>query len=112
LSDWQRGFVRFPPEDDPAELVAIALCAALFGLHAFCSEDVVADNDELLGTLEMYCSDQRGPTASDFQLIERAKCLVALAITLDNEADQHPIGRVLQSTPVREHLHKGPVYLN
>src|SRR5690348_876114 len=37
------------PGDDPSELAAIAMNAALFGLYTFCSEGVVDENDELLG---------------------------------------------------------------
>jgi hypothetical protein len=77
------------PGDDPSELAAIAMNAALFGLYTFCSEGVVDENDELLGLLEMYSCVERGPDAREIQLIERAKCLASIAIKLDNEADRH-----------------------
>ena len=74
------------PGDDASELAAIAMNAALFGLHTFCSAGLVAENDEVLGSLEMYCSVPRSPSAREFQLIERGKCLAAIAIKLHNEA--------------------------
>ena len=73
-------------EDDPSELAAIAMDAAFFGLYTFCSEGVVAENNELLGSLEMYSSFPRSPSARESQWIERAKCLAAIAIKLDQEA--------------------------
>jgi hypothetical protein len=80
------------PGDDPSELADIAINAAHFGLHTFCSEGVAAENDELLGFLEMYCSVPRNPTAEEVQLIERAKCLAAIAIKRHNEASDQDNG--------------------
>ena len=76
------------PGDDASDLAASAMNATFFGLYPFCSERVVAENDELIGSLEMYCSVPRSPSASEFQLIERAKCLAAIAIKLGIEADR------------------------
>jgi hypothetical protein len=76
------------PGDDANELGAIAANAALFGLYTFCSESIVSDNDEILGSLEMYCSERRSPSADELQLIERAKCLAAIAIKRQKDADQ------------------------
>jgi hypothetical protein len=75
------------PGDQETDLAAIASSAELFGLYKFCSEDVVDGNGELLGSLEMYCSDPRSPLLSDAPLIERAACLAAVAIKRHNEAD-------------------------
>jgi hypothetical protein len=74
------------PADDPSELVEIAMNAALFGLYSFCSEAVVTEKNESIGSLEMYCSSPRNPSASESQWIERARCLAAIAIKLDHEA--------------------------
>jgi hypothetical protein len=74
------------PGDDASDLAAIALNAAQFGLHIFYSERIVAETGELLGTLEMYSSVPRGPSAGECSLIERAKCLAALAIKVDRGA--------------------------
>jgi hypothetical protein len=75
------------PGDDHCTFSAIAGKAAFFGLTSFCSEDVVAEKEEVLGSLEMYCGDPRKPSASEYQLIERAMCLAAVAIKLHNEAN-------------------------
>lgn len=73
------------PDDDRGELADVAMNAARFGLHTFCSEGVMAENDDLLGFLEMYSSVRRDPTAEEVQLIERAKCLAAIAIEREDE---------------------------
>jgi hypothetical protein len=73
--------------DHETDLAAIASSAELFGLYKFCSADVVDGNGELLGSLEMYCSDPRSPLLSDTPLIERAACLAAVAIKRHNEAE-------------------------
>jgi hypothetical protein len=80
------------PGDDPGELAAIAMNATHFGLHTFCSEGIATDNGELLGFLEMYCSVSRDPTPEEVQLIERAKCLAAIAIERRNEASHQDNG--------------------
>src|SRR5882762_7504276 len=80
------------PEDDSSEPAAIAMDALFFGLYTFCSEGVVAENNELLGSLEMYSSFPRSPSARESQWIERAKCLAAIAIKLDQEAHQGNCG--------------------
>jgi hypothetical protein len=100
------------PGDDASELAAFAMNAAFFGLHTFCSEGVVAENDELLGFLEMYCTVPRSPTASEFQLIERAKCLAAIAIKLDNEADRQGNCGMRGNRPVRGRVFEWPVSMN
>jgi len=80
------------PGDDPSDLAAIAINAALFGLYTFCSEGVVSENDEVLGFLEMYCTVRRDPAAEEVQLIERAKCLAAIAIERHNKASDQDKG--------------------
>jgi hypothetical protein len=73
--------------DEATDLAETARIAALFGLYSFCSAGVVAENGELLGSLETYCCIPRSPSPREFQLIERATCLAAIGIKLDNEAD-------------------------
>jgi len=80
------------PDDDPSDLAAIAMNAVHFGLHTFCSEGLAAENGELFGFLEMYCSVPRDPTIEEVQLIERAKCLAAIAIKRHNEASDRSDG--------------------
>jgi len=100
------------PEDDPSELAAIAMDAVFFGLYTFCSEGVVAENDELLGSLEMYCSFPRSPSARESQWIERAKCLAAIAIKLDQEAAHQGNCRLRENRPARCPVLEWPVSMN
>jgi hypothetical protein len=100
------------PEDDSSELATIAANAALFGLYVFCSEGVVSENEELLATLEMYCCILRRPSPSEFELIERAKCLAAIAIKLDREADRPGQGGTRRNRPAPGRLLEWPVSLN
>jgi hypothetical protein len=100
------------PGDDASDLAEIAMNAALFGLYTFCSEGVVAENNELLGSLEMYCSVPRSPSTSEFQLIERAKCLAAIAIKLDQEADHQGNCGMRGNRPVRGRVLEWPVSMN
>jgi hypothetical protein len=67
-------------EDDAADLTAMARNPKNFGLYTFCSAGVFAENDELLGSLEMYCCVPRSPSLEEIHLIERAACLAAIAI--------------------------------
>jgi hypothetical protein len=90
-----------PPGDDTGELAAIAMSAAVVGLHTFWSEGVVDENDELLGSLEMYCSVPRSPSLEEFQLIERAKCLAAIAIKGNKEVGDHDNWCIHGVRPVR-----------
>jgi hypothetical protein len=77
------------PADDAEELATIARNAALFGLFVFSSEGIVAENGELLGSLEMYCCASRCPSASESELIERAMCLAVMAIQRDIDVSRH-----------------------
>jgi hypothetical protein len=94
--------------DDASELATIAMNAALFGLHTLCSECIVAENDELLGSLEMYCTAPRSPSASELQLIERAKCLAAIAIKLDKEAGPQSNRGMREDGSPQEHVVEWP----
>src|SRR5712664_3179266 len=100
------------PGDDPSELAAVAMNAALFGLYTFCSEGIVAENDELLGSLETYSSFPRSPSASESQWIERAKCLAAIAIKVDQEAAQQGNRGLCANRPVRGRVLEWPVSMN
>ena len=100
------------PGHDVTDHAAIARIAALFGLHAFCSAGVVAENGELLGSLEMYSCVQRRPSAREFQLIKRATCLAAIAIRHHNAANHHSYGCILGNWPVRGRVLEWPLSMN
>ena len=97
------------PADDTGDLEAIAKNAALFGLYTFCSEGVFDHSDELLGSLEMYSSVARSPNAGEFQLIERAMCLAAIAIKRHNEASVQGNDGPRNTKPSRGQLRVWPV---
>jgi len=99
------------PGDDVTDHADIARIAALFGLHAFCSSSVVAGDDEVLGSLEMYCCVPRRPSSREFQLIERATCLAAIAIKRRNKASHHGYGCIHDNRPPRRVL-EWPVSMN
>jgi hypothetical protein len=73
------------PGDDALERAAIGVMAEYYHLAAFYSEDIVGNNVELLGSLEMYCGVARRPSAGELQLIKRAARLAALAISGDTQ---------------------------
>lgn len=98
--------------EEAGEPAANSVNPALFGLCTFCSEDIFAKDDELLGSLEMYCSVPRSPSASELQLIERAKCLAAIAIKNQNETSLDGICRTHRRRPVRGFALKSLVSLN
>jgi hypothetical protein len=86
--------------------------AAHFGLHTFCSEGIAAENDEVLGFLEMYSSVPREPTAEEVQLIERAKCLAAIAIKRHNEAGRQDNGDGRRNHGARKRVLEWPASRN
>jgi hypothetical protein len=71
-------------DDDAKGLASIVKSAEIFGLHKFCSASIVSGNDEVLGSIEMYCCIARRPFLNEIRLIERATCLAAVAINRHN----------------------------
>lgn len=100
------------PGDDAGDLEAIASNAALFGLSTFCSEGVFGESDELLGFLEMYSSVARSPNASEFQLIERAMCLAAIAIKRHNETRHQDNGGMCGNQGTQKRVLEWPASRN
>jgi len=100
------------PGDDAEDLAAIARNAALFGLHTFCSEGVFGENNELLGFLEMYCSVARTPNASEVRMIDRGRCLAAIAIKRHNEVAIQGNSAPRDVAPVPGNLPEGPLSMN
>ncbi len=102
----------FPVGHDASELATLTANASLFGLHTFCCKSIVAGNDEALGSLHMYSCPPRSPCASEIQWIERARCLAAIAITLDNEAGDQGYRDPRGSRFVRGSVLEWPVSTN
>jgi hypothetical protein len=99
-------------ETEANKLSAMAMSAELFGLYTFRSEALVAENDETLGSLEMYCCVPRSPSAAEIQRIERAACLAAIAIQFDPEAEHQGKYELGGNRPVRGPVIERPVSIN
>lgn len=84
-------------DDSTTDVAAMAKNAKHFGLYLFCSAGVFAENDELLGCLEMYACVPGNPSVEELHLIERATCLAAIAIRRCNEAGDH------ENSPIHAH---------
>jgi GAF domain-containing protein len=100
------------PHDDVTDHAEIARIAALFGLHAFCSAGVIAENGELLGSLEMYCCVPRSPSAWESQLIKRAACLSAIAIRHHHAANHHCLGCIHGNRTMRGRVLEWPLSMD
>ena len=101
-----------PAGNHACEFAAIAAKAELFGLSIFCSEKMLAENNLLLGTLDMYCIAPRNPAPAQFPLIERAKCLAILAIKISASVNHQPATTSAQNPPTRGSLLEWPVSPN
>jgi hypothetical protein len=71
------------PADDQ-ELHTITQNALQFGLHVFWSASIPLRDEDVLGSLQMYCCVSRSPTPFELQLIERVTHLAALATRRHN----------------------------
>jgi hypothetical protein len=94
---------------DTGESATNDMNAALFGLYTFCSASLVGANHELLGSLKIYCGIPHSPSLEEFQLIERAACLAAIAIEHDVEAGHHGSLRVHGKPPRRGRVLEWPI---
>jgi hypothetical protein len=68
------------PDNAERDLPAIARGARDFGLHVFWSASIPLRDENVLGSLEMYCSVPRVPSPHELRLIQRATELAELAI--------------------------------
>ena len=113
--DYQIGsvisFISLPGDNEHA-LCAIATKAANLGLSNFCTQNVFSEDSQQLGWLEMYSFERRSPSAREFQLIERAICLAAIAIQREYEKKQRPDGRSPNSTLLPGNLPPDSEYQN
>jgi hypothetical protein len=104
-------FISFPWEDE-RELSSIALKAAQFGMSNYCTQGVFSESSEPLGYLEIYSFDRRSPSASEFQLIERAICLAAIAIKLEYDSKRQPGSDEVKSTTIPEGFYPNSDLIN
>lgn len=66
------------------------------GLDVFSSTGILAVDETLLGTLEIYGCEPRRPTENEYKLIQRASHLAAIA--LQRHADEQDFKRTLRRT--------------
>jgi len=98
------------PDREESRLCAITQSATELGLDVFSSRRILSRDKALLGTLEVYGCDPRRPTAYEYQLIERAIQLAAMALERhkdreDFEGPSRHWGRVVGgSAPARPPL--------
>jgi len=95
-----------------SNLEEIGSHAALFGLHIFNTSGVIAENGEELGCLETYSCSPNMPSSRDFQLIERASCLAAIAIQTQKGPEIQGNCSASEKRPVRGHVLQWPVSMN
>jgi hypothetical protein len=101
-----------PAGDHGCEFAAIAAKADLFGLSIFFSEKILAENNVLLGSLDMYCVGPLTPSQAHFQLIERAKCLAILTIKISASAQSWRTPRSVENPSNLGHLVEWPLSPN
>jgi hypothetical protein len=99
-------------DDSATDVAAMAENAKHFGLYPFCSAGIFAENDELLGSLEMYSCVPGSPSIAELHLIERATCLAAIAIERCNEVGEHENRRIQAYRPVPGHVLEWPSSMN
>ena len=99
-------------DDDTTDNAAVAGSAKQFGLYKFCSIGVVAGNQELLGTLEMYSCKPRLPSARELDSIKRAGCLAAIAIERGDKALEDANAVAAKMRPARKRVLEWPATVN
>lgn len=75
------------PDEEESHLCLIVQIAMQCGLHVFSSTSILSRDKSLLGTFQIYCCDQRRPTAHEFQLIKRVIHLAAVALQRHKDAE-------------------------
>src|ERR1700730_448217 len=95
---------------DGQELHTVTRRAVQFGLKVLWSASIPLRNENVLGSLQVYCCVRRSPTPFEVQLIERVTRLAALAIQRHN--GEQEFEKFLRDwTSARRNLNEG-VYLN
>ncbi len=76
------------PDEQESHLCCITESAVRFGLCPFSFTRILSRRKKLLGTLQIYCCDQRRPTPAESQLIERVIELAAIALQRHQDAEK------------------------
>jgi hypothetical protein len=101
--------VILPADDQEYDLHAHN--ALQFGLHVFWSGSILLRNEDVLGSLQIYCCVSRSPTPFELQLIERVTHLAALAFQRRNAGDDCEDSSKDWANALRRGAHE-QVYLN
>jgi GAF domain-containing protein len=99
-------------DDKTTNFAAIAGNAKKFGLHKYWSIGLFAENHELLGTLETYSCEPRPSSAHEWDLIERAGCLAAIAIERGERRSEGARTMARELPPVRRRVLDWPRSVN
>jgi hypothetical protein len=99
-------------DDNATSAAEVSRSAEFFGLHIFFSAVIGAESGEDLGSLEMYGCLLRNPTPREFQLIERAVCLAAVAIKRHRETDEGGNRRIPGVRSARGYVPETPTSMN
>jgi hypothetical protein len=100
------------PDNNASSGAEVSRSAALFGLYIFFSVVIRAENEEPLGSLEMYCCVSRNPSPREFQLIERAVCLAEAAIKRHRETIDGGNCRMPSVRSARGYVPETPTAMN
>jgi hypothetical protein len=68
------------PDEQDHDLLSIVQLATECGLSVFSSRSILSSDRSLLGTLQIYCCEQRRPNPHEAQLIARVIHLAAVAL--------------------------------
>ena len=101
------------PDDNAISGAEVLHSAVLFGLYRFFAVVIVAENNgEELGSLEMYSCVSRNPSPREFQLIERAVCLAAIAVKRYRETGDGGNCRIHGIRSARGYVPETPTSMN
>jgi hypothetical protein len=74
------------PDEQEYDLSSITLVAMQFGLNVFSSTRILASDESLLGTFQIYCCEERHPTLHEARLIGRVIHLAGVALQRHEDA--------------------------
>jgi len=81
-------------------------------LDCMFSAGITAENDSLLGSLEMFCCVARRPSDRELQVIARAACLAAIAASRAGQARRKEALIIHEDKLVSRFLPKWPDSMN
>jgi len=77
------------PEEEESHICSVAQSATRFSLTIFLSASILASDRILLGTLQIYCCDERSPTPQELRQIERLIHLAAVALQNRKDSEEY-----------------------